>query len=57
MATVEDNGIISIMKYNNVDVVDISIRVKGDDSEVLLMHKEVIFLCDILNKWLDNIGE
>ena len=51
MATVERNGSIEIMKYNNITGVDISIRDTRDD-EVLLLNSDVIFLHSVLSKWL-----
>lgn len=53
MATVEGNGKVSIMKYNDFtdDKIDISIRDENDD-EVLLLDKETRFLYSILKRWI-----
>ena len=51
MATIESNGSIVVIKYNNIVGIDISIRDPNDD-EVLLLDNDVKFLSKTIRKWL-----
>ena len=58
MATVERNGKVTIMKYNNFIDTNISISIRdSDDNEVLLLDQEVRFLHEILTKWIEEAKE
>jgi len=57
MATVKSNKSITIMKYNVMDVIEISIRDLEDNEIPFLSHRDTMFLYYTLKKWIDELGK